>query len=86
MQKALMLLFTGLLLIMPALSAWPAAQSRPAPLATLPMEPRQTFDSAQFNLGIMYDNGEGVTEDDVQAHILFNLAAVSGKRGRKEAS
>ena len=29
----------------------------------------------QFFLGVMYDNGEGVPEDDVEAHMWFNLAA-----------
>ena len=30
---------------------------------------------AQYNLGFMYDNGRGVPEDYVQAHMWFNLAA-----------
>jgi TPR repeat protein len=30
---------------------------------------------AQTALGIMYDTGEGVPQDDVQAHMWFNLAA-----------
>jgi TPR repeat protein len=29
---------------------------------------------AQYNLGFMYDNGRGVPQDDVQAHMWFNLA------------
>ncbi len=29
----------------------------------------------QFNLGIMYDNGLGVPQDYVQAHMWYNLAA-----------
>ena len=29
----------------------------------------------QFFLGVMCDNGEGVPEDDVQAHMWLNLAA-----------
>ncbi len=32
---------------------------------------------AQYNLGIMYKNGQGVTQDFVQAHMWFNLAASS---------
>ena len=31
--------------------------------------------SAQFNLGVIYDNGEGVPQDYVQAHKWVNLAA-----------
>ncbi|HJN45740.1 MAG TPA: SEL1-like repeat protein, partial [Vicinamibacterales bacterium] len=27
------------------------------------------------SLGLMYDTGEGVTQDDVQAHMWFNLVA-----------
>ena len=35
---------------------------------------------AQNNLGLMYDNGQGVTQDDVQAHMWFNLAAAQGDK------
>ncbi len=31
--------------------------------------------NAQFNLGLMYDNGQGVPQDYVRAHMWFNLAA-----------
>jgi uncharacterized protein len=34
--------------------------------------------SAQFNLGLMYDKGEGVPIDNVRAHMWLNLAAASG--------
>ena len=30
---------------------------------------------AQFNLGVMYANGEGVPQDDVTAYMWYNLAA-----------
>jgi len=30
---------------------------------------------AQFNLALMYDNGQGVPQDYVQAHMWLNLAA-----------
>ncbi len=30
---------------------------------------------AQYNLGVMYANGLGVSQDYVQAHVWFNLAA-----------
>ena len=30
---------------------------------------------AQVNLGVRYSNGRGVPQDDVQAHMWFNLAA-----------
>ncbi len=39
--------------------------------------------SAQNNLALMYGDGQGVTQDYVQAHMWFNLA---GARGDKEAA
>jgi len=33
---------------------------------------------AQHNLGVIYDEGRGVPQDLVMAHMFFNLAAVSG--------
>ncbi len=33
---------------------------------------------AQYNLGVMYYRGYGVTKDDVLAHMWLNLAAVRG--------
>lgn len=33
---------------------------------------------AQYNLGVMYGRGLGVPQDDVQAHMWFNLAAARG--------
>ena len=35
----------------------------------------QGYANAQFNLGVGYVNGQGVTQDDVQACVWFNLAA-----------
>jgi len=34
--------------------------------------------SAQYNLGVMYGNGQGVVQDYVRAHMWYNLAAVKG--------
>jgi len=34
--------------------------------------------AAQYNLGFMYDNGQGVLQDYVRAHMWFNIAASSG--------
>ncbi len=40
--------------------------------------------NAQHNLGVMYAKGRGVTQDYVQAHMWYNLAATRGlKLGRK---
>ena len=33
---------------------------------------------AQFNLGLMYDNGTGVPKDLVQAHMWWNIAGAKG--------
>jgi hypothetical protein len=32
----------------------------------------------QYNLGFMYGNGNGVIQNNVIAHMLFNLAAAQG--------
>ena len=36
---------------------------------------------AQFNLGAMYANGQGVPQDYVRAHMWFNLSAAQGNQG-----
>ncbi len=33
---------------------------------------------AQHSLGLMYDQGQGVAQDYLQAHMWFNLAAAQG--------
>jgi uncharacterized protein len=38
----------------------------------------QGYARAQNNLGVMYDNGEGVLQDDVTARMWFTLAAAIG--------
>ena len=38
----------------------------------------QGLASAQYNLGVMYDNGRGVPQDDVEAYKWWNLAAAQG--------
>ena len=35
----------------------------------------QGLADAQVNIGVMYSNGEGTPQDDVQTHMWFNLAA-----------
>jgi TPR repeat protein len=37
--------------------------------------------SAQYNLGVFYDNGLGVPQDKVSAYMWLNLAATQGKEG-----
>ena len=34
--------------------------------------------AAQHNLGLMYDNGRGVPQDYIRAHLWWNLAATKG--------
>ena len=40
---------------------------------------------AQNNLGAMYDNGEGVSEDDIQANAWISLASAQGVENAKKA-
>ena len=35
---------------------------------------------AQYQLGLLYENGWGVPQDDVQAHMRFDLSAAQGDR------
>jgi TPR repeat protein len=35
--------------------------------------------NAQYNLGVFYDNGLGVPQDRVRAHMWLNLAAMQGR-------
>ena len=39
---------------------------------------------AQYNLGFMYHNGDGVLEDDVTAYAWFNIAAFDGNATTKK--
>ena len=39
---------------------------------------------AQFNLGVMYAEGQGVPQDYVMAHMYWNIAAVSGDKSAIE--
>ena len=34
---------------------------------------------AQSNLGVMYDNGEGVPENDAEAYVWFSMAKTQGE-------
>ena len=40
----------------------------------------QGYAMAQFNLGAMYANGNGVIQDNVYAHMWFNIAASNGDK------
>jgi TPR repeat protein len=41
--------------------------------------------AAQYNLGVMYANGEGVPQDYVEAHMWLNLAVAQGNDDAKAA-
>ena len=41
--------------------------------------------SAQYSLGFMYDNGYGVSEDDVRAFMWLSLAAAQGNEKAEKA-
>ena len=38
--------------------------------------------AARDSLGVMYEHGRGVPQDDVQAHMWFNLAAAQWDKNR----
>ena len=44
----------------------------------------QGYDHAQVNLGLMYAEGEGVSQDYVQAYKWWNLAASVGNEQAKK--
>ena len=44
----------------------------------------QGLDLAQSNLGNMYDNGYGVPQDYIQAHMWLNLASAQGNEDARE--
>ena len=50
----------------------------------------QGIATAQYNLGVMYGNGQGVTQDYISAHMWFNIAEALGnkiaKGGRDRAA
>ena len=39
---------------------------------------KQGHAKSQYNLGVMYRDGQGVTQDNVYAHMWLNIAASSG--------
>ena len=38
----------------------------------------QGYASAQYNLGVMYENGKGDLQDNVMAHMWYNIASANG--------
>ena len=67
------------------LAAPAGAQMSSEKLENIRARAEQGDASAQFNLGNMHANGEGVPQDYVQAHKWFNLAAASAEVASREA-
>ena len=55
---------------------------KPSPCTAKP--PSRATVGAQFNLGLMYDQGRGVPQDNVEAHMWLNLAAAKLTSERRE--
>ena len=55
------------------------------PLTELRRRADQGDAEAQFNLGFMYDNGEGVPQDDQEAVKWYRMAAEQGYAGAQFA-
>jgi TPR repeat protein len=79
----------GLLLAIPAWAGfdegWAAYKRGDYATALRELGPlaNQGYAKAQSNLGTMYDNGQGVVQDYVRAHMWYNIAA---SRGNKNGS
>tara|TARA_B100000315_G_scaffold182645_1_gene171578 strand:+ start:603 stop:1049 length:447 start_codon:yes stop_codon:yes gene_type:complete len=52
-----------------------AAVPTPEVIDALRTRAEQGHDGAQVSLGVMYANGTGVPQDDVQAHLWYSLVA-----------
>ena len=75
-MKAFIASVAGVAVLLAALQAF--SQTGAEDLADLRVRAEQGDASAQFNLGVMYVNGRGVPEDDVEAVRWFRLAAEQG--------
>jgi len=68
-----------LLLAVTVLAVWPLPTFAEEDAVQLLRQQAEAGDSAaQFNLGLMYANGEGVPKDLVMAYMWINLAAATG--------
>ena len=73
----LLALLRTLLLLFPAMLSL-AAYSQAPSLAELKEKAEQGHGLAQFNLGVMYENGRGVAQDDTEAVRWYRAAAEQG--------
>ena len=67
--------------VQPQRDAWLPDRIVP-PVRWYRLAAEQGHAAAQYNLGVAYAEGEGVRQDDVQAHMWFNLAAAEGSEAR----
>ena len=70
-----------LLLLAACCSSTAIAQDAPLstdPVAVIRQRAEQGNAAAQYNLGVAYDNGEGVTKSDAEAVKWYRLAADQG--------
>ena len=47
-------------------------------LSGIGLAARQGYASAQSNIGVMYFNGEGVSQNDIRAYMWWSVAAAQG--------
>ena len=87
MNKPLLLLLAYLLSVTPAWAAdsdWDQARTAhergdyAAEVALIRPLAERGFAFAQFNMGVLYDNGQGLPQDDAQAMVWYRKAAMQG--------
>ena len=67
--------FVAVVAVLTALAVGAPVQAQTPEIDALRAQAEQGDVDAQVSLGAMYANGRGVPQDDVQAHMWFNLAA-----------
>jgi hypothetical protein len=67
--------FVAVIAVLVAIAFGAQAQAQRPEIDELRTQAEQGDADAQFNLGLMYTTGRGVPQDDVQAHMWFNLGA-----------
>jgi uncharacterized protein len=77
-MKTRRFLVVAILLFASSAPVW--ADDHAASVEALKNRAAQGSAEAQFNLGVMYHNGQGIPQDYVQALKWFNLAAVTSTK------
>ncbi|MBC8038173.1 MAG: SEL1-like repeat protein, partial [Rhizobiales bacterium] len=73
-------LFAALLVV--ALIPAPVFAQDSGEIAALLAKARRGNGIAQYNLGLAYSEGKGVTADPIEAYVWLSLARENGARGR----